>query len=176
MPSGILCNVTASTIIVCLLKLLFGPSTELSRCICGVIVSSINRKNIPSIKPATAGTNCIFPRLCDCSSAGIRRLQTDAAIITPAAKPLSIFVVFTESSFFIKSTHAAPSDVPINGINKPNMVDVIMVASYSAVFLFYTNFPYIKLYLPESIQLFRRKNMRNTLYARPVSQNKIWEV
>jgi len=39
------------------------------------------------------------------------------------------------------------------------MVDVIMVASYSAVFLFYTNFPYIKLYLPESIQLFRRKNM-----------------
>jgi len=37
------------------------------------------------------------------------------------------------------------------------MVDVIMVASYSAVFLFYTNFPYIKLYLPESIQLFRRK-------------------
>ena len=137
MPSGILCNVTASTIIVCLLKLLFGPSTELSRCICGVIVSSINRKNIPSIKPATAGTNCIFPRLCDCSSAGIRRLHTDAAIITPAAKPLSIFVVFTESSFFIKSTHAAPSDVPINGINKPNMVDVIMVASYSAVLLFF---------------------------------------
>ena len=128
MPSGILCNVTASTIIVCLLKLLFGPSTELSRCICGVIVSSINRKNIPSIKPATAGTNCIFPRLCDCSS---------AAIITPAAKPLSIFVVFTESSFFIKSTHAAPSDVPINGINKPNMVDVIMVASYSDVRLFF---------------------------------------
>lgn len=28
--------------------------------------------------------------LCDCSSAGIRRLQTDAAIITPAAKPLSL--------------------------------------------------------------------------------------
>ena len=28
-----------TTIIVCLLKLLFGPSTELSRCICGVIVS-----------------------------------------------------------------------------------------------------------------------------------------
>ena len=96
-----------------------------------------NKKNIPSIKPVTAGTNCIFPRLCDCSSAGIRRLQTDAAIITPAAKPLSIFVVFTESSFFIKSTHAAPSDVPINGINKPNMVDVIMVASYSAVLRFF---------------------------------------
>ena len=41
--------------------MLFGPSTELSRCICGVIVSSINRKNIPSIKPAGVLSGIVEP-------------------------------------------------------------------------------------------------------------------
>ena len=42
----------------------------------------------------------------DCSIAGISRLQTDAATITPAANPASARCTKTPSDFFIKKTHA----------------------------------------------------------------------
>ena len=47
------------------------------------------------------------------------RLHTLAAIITPAAKPVSERCTASLSDFFMKNTHAAPSDVPRNGIKMP---------------------------------------------------------
>ena len=42
--------------------------------------------------------------------------HTDAAIITPAANPKSIFSNFGAIRFFKKNTMAEPRDVPIKGI------------------------------------------------------------
>ena len=57
--------------------------------------------------------------LLDCSIAGINRLQMDAATMTPAAKPVSARWMLSLSAFLMKNTHAAPSDVPRNGIRIP---------------------------------------------------------
>ena len=84
-----------------------------------MIWSSRRRNRIPSQNPATAGTNASFPISTTCSIAGIKRLQIDAATITPAANPVSIRCSRSPISFFIKNTHAAPNDVPRNGINIP---------------------------------------------------------
>ncbi len=74
---------------------------------------------MPSQKPIAAGVNASFPMDSDCSIAGIRRLQMDAATITPAAKPVSIRWILSPSSFFIKKTQADPSAVPRKGMKIP---------------------------------------------------------
>ena len=51
--------------------------------------------------------------------AGIKSDHTDAAIITPDAKPKSTFSNFLFILFFIKNTVILPSVVPRNGINNP---------------------------------------------------------
>ena len=84
-----------------------------------MIWSSVSRNKIPIQKPRNAGKNASLPALEDCSMAGIRRLHTEAATITPAAKPVSERCTVSLSVFFIKNTHAAPSDVPRNGIKIP---------------------------------------------------------
>ena len=63
---------------------------------------------MPAHSPTTAGTKASCPMASDCSMAGIRRLQTDAATMTPAAKPKNTFCVLWESSFRKKNTMAAP--------------------------------------------------------------------
>lgn len=45
--------------------------------------------------------------------------QTDAATITPDAKPSRIFCSMAGISLCIKNTNAEPSAVPRNGINNP---------------------------------------------------------
>ena len=77
---------------------------------------------MPSQKPRKAGRNESFPIPADCSIAGISKLQTEAATITPAAKPVSERCTASLSAFFIKNTHAAPSAVPRNGIRIPQNV------------------------------------------------------
>ena len=42
-------------------------------------------------KPTAAGINAKFPIDEDCSKAGTRRLQKEAATITPAANPVRAF-------------------------------------------------------------------------------------
>jgi len=66
---------------------------------------------------------------------GMRSDHTDAAIITPAANPISARRTPSCISRFIKNTHAAPSVVPINGIINPQKTVVILFpyAYYSAV-------------------------------------------
>ena len=50
-------------------------------------VSSPHRKKTPSRNPPTAGSSPEPPAASASSMAGMSRLQTDAAVITPAAKP-----------------------------------------------------------------------------------------
>ena len=119
-PSGILCNVTARTIIVVFWNLLFGPSAlSLYWWICGITWSSKSKNNTPAQKPATAGTKENFPSFPDCSIDGSKRLQTEAATITPDAKPVSALCTCAFKFFFIKITQAAPTEVPKNGIRIP---------------------------------------------------------
>ena len=123
MPSGMLCSVTASTIMVVRASLLFGPSAcSLPRCRCGIRWSSASKNKTPNQKPKNAGTNESFPIAADCSIAGIRRLQMEAATITPAAKPANERCTRSPSDFFMKNTQAAPAVVPRNGMNMPRNV------------------------------------------------------
>lgn len=91
---------------------------------------------MPNQKPVTAGTKDHVPILLSCSMAGIRRLQMDAATITPAANPVSALCTFLLKSFLMKNTHAAPADVPMNGIRSPVMTcPSNMVLFLSSLFL-----------------------------------------
>ena len=67
----------------------------------------------------TAGKKAQAPAPADCSMAGISRLQTDAATMTPEAKPVSPRCTRSPSSLFRKKTQAAPSEVPAKGISRP---------------------------------------------------------
>ena len=55
---------------------------------------------------------------------GINKDHTDAAIITPAANPKSIFSNFGAIRFFKKNTIAEPSDVPRKGIANIMNLDI----------------------------------------------------
>ena len=129
-PSGILCSVTASSIIVVLASLLLCPSA-LSANIwrCGIVLSSISKNKVPIQKPTTAGTKAYAPIELFCSMAGISRLHMEAAVITPAAKPVKARWTFRPSCFFIKKTNAAPKEVPINGIKTPIITDTFTILS-----------------------------------------------
>jgi hypothetical protein len=58
--------------------------------------------------------------------AGISRLQTLAAVITPAAKPVSMRCIVMLKLFFIAKTQAAPRDVPRNGMESPFTISSII--------------------------------------------------
>ena len=53
------------------------------------------------------------------SIAGSSRLHTEAAVITPAAKPSNTRRRTAEGALRRQNTHAAPSDVPQKGSNIP---------------------------------------------------------
>ena len=84
---------------------------------------------MPSQKPINAGRKDNLPMLSVCSIAGINKLQIDAATITPLANPVSARLSISSISFFIKKTHAAPKDVPKNGIINPKIVVFILSSS-----------------------------------------------
>ena len=56
--------------------------------------------------------------------------QTEAAIITPAAKPSKAFSTEGFIFFFKNSTHPAPRLVPIKGIIIPKVIIIITVSYY----------------------------------------------
>ena len=94
--------------------------------------------NIPMTKPAAAGKKLSLPRCSLRSIAGIKRLHTDAATITPAAKPISIRSSFLFIVPRIKNTAAEPSAVPKTGrktiftisIEKPAFIFSIISISF----------------------------------------------
>ena len=112
MPSGMLCSVTASTIIVVRFQWAGRPSaSSLSRCRWGSRWSRASRNTPPRRKPPPTGSRTLCPRSSTISMAGISRDHTDAAIITPAANPRNTFCMVWDIPFLKKNTMAAPSTV-----------------------------------------------------------------
>ena len=60
------------------------------------------------------------------SIAGISSDHTDAATITPDAKPNNDFCNRSDISFFIKNTKAEPSIEPSSGISNP-IINVVAI-------------------------------------------------
>lgn len=70
--------------------------------------------------------------------AGMSSDQTDAATITPEAKPNSDFCNFGDMSFFMKKTKAALSMVPNKGINKPIVIPMSWFCECAKVQIIHT--------------------------------------
>ena len=104
------------------LELAFGPfglQTVLVQMRDKMIQQQQNR--IPSQKPTAAGKNASLPRSAACSMAGISKLHTDAATMTPAAKPVRARWMPSLRDFF-KRIHSLPQDLcPEKGSRSPRM-------------------------------------------------------
>ena len=117
MPSGMLCSVTASISFCLRPSFDFGPSAVSDdRCWCGTKVSSISKNKMPMIKPTDAGSQLSLSKCAESSIEGIMSDHTEAATITPAAKPRSVVCRRCEGLRRAKSTVEAPTIVPTRGI------------------------------------------------------------
>ena len=90
---------------------------------------------MPNRKPMAAGTTDHTPLSAFISIAGISNDHTDAATITPEAKPNNVFCNRADISFFIINTKAEPSIVPNSGIRSP----MIIVAVISVIVFYLLN-------------------------------------
>ena len=132
-PSGRLCIVTARASIAVFDKCERKPSgLSVPICRCGVISSISSRKPIPKRKPTDAGTTDHAPLSAFISMAGISNDHTEAATITPDAKPNSDFCNRADISFFIMNTNAEPIIVPNSGNRRP-IINIVV----SFIFYFY---------------------------------------
>ena len=128
MPSGRLWMVTASANIAVLERCERGPSgLSAPICRCGVSSSIISRNPIPNRNPTAAGMTDHRPLSAPISIAGISSDHTDAATITPEAKPSNDFCSRGDISPRMKKTNAAPSIVPKRGIKSP-IINVVIIA------------------------------------------------
>ena len=82
---------------------------------------------MPARKPTAAGIQGMIPCSAAMSIAGLIKLHTDAAIITPAAKPKSAFWNKVLICFFMKNARADPSVVPARGTVSATTTPSIMV-------------------------------------------------
>ena len=85
---------------------------------------------MPNRNPTAAGTTLHLPLSASICIAGISSDQTDAATITPDAKPRSDFCTHGEISSFMKKTNAAPSIVPSSGISSP-IINVVVIKEFT---------------------------------------------
>ena len=131
-PSGMLCNVTASIIINVFFFFVDFISDNFS-----MKLLVISKKKTPVISPIVAGSHGIILASLDSSIAGNINDQMEAAIITPEAKPNSIFSFLVLFWFFMKNTIAEPRVVPIRGISIPNVTCIFTLPMiiYSVVML-----------------------------------------
>ena len=84
-----------------------------------------NKNPIPNKNPTAAGNTDQAPLSTPISMAGINSDHTDAATITPDAKPSNNFCSRGDISSRMKKTNAAPSMVPQRGMSRP-ITSVIM--------------------------------------------------
>ena len=80
---------------------------------------------MPRRNPTAAGITDHLPLSASISIAGMSSDHTDAATITPEAKPRSDFCSRTDISPRMKNTKAEPSIVPSSGTSSP-MINVII--------------------------------------------------
>ena len=74
--------------------------------------SSANRKPMPNRNPTAAGITLHLPLSASISIAGMSNDHTDAATITPEAKPNSDFCTRTYISSFIKKQMPSQASCP----------------------------------------------------------------
>ena len=74
---------------------------------------------MPSRKPTVAGTTDMRPMSSDSSMLGMSSDHTEAATITPDAKPSSTFCSQAGIVSRMKNTKPAPSTVPTRGMSNP---------------------------------------------------------
>ena len=86
---------------------------------------------MPHQKPIKAGRNAQRPMAEDCSIAGTIRLQTEAATITPAAKPVRERRRASLRLLRRKNTQAEPAAVPRNGIRSPHTDALTFIILYA---------------------------------------------
>ena len=103
----------------------------------GVSSSISSRKPIPIRKPTAAGTTDHAPLSAFISIAGMSKDHTDAATITPEAKPNNDFCSRADISSFIKNTKADPSIVPNSGMRSPTIIVVIISVIFFFLFVCY---------------------------------------
>ena len=137
MPSGRLWMVTARASMAVFDNCERIPSgLSVPICRCGVSSSIISRNPMPNRKPTAAGStdhalaslsiiNCPLS-IEAISMAGISSDHTDAATITPEAKPNNVFCSRADISSFMKNTKAEPSIVPSSGISSP-IINVVVI-------------------------------------------------
>ena len=80
---------------------------------------------MPNKNPMAAGSTAHLPLSVSISIEGISSDHTDAATITPEAKPNNDFCTRADISSFIRKTNAEPNIVPNSGINSP-MISVVI--------------------------------------------------
>jgi hypothetical protein len=87
---------------------------------------------IPSRNPTTAGTYAKVAISAEASIAGMSNDHTEAAIITPEAKPSRMRWMRSANLSLKNSTDAAPMVVPANGINSSGIISekVIYIALF----------------------------------------------
>ena len=81
---------------------------------------------MPIMNPIAAGTTDHAPLSAFISIAGMSKDHTEAATITPEAKPNNDFCNRADISSFIMNTKAEPSIVPNNGIRSPMIIVVVI--------------------------------------------------
>ena len=101
-------------------------------CRCGVSSSISSRNPIPSRNPTAAGSTLHLPLSATISIDGISSDHTDAATITPEAKPNNVFCSRGDISSRIRNTKAEPSIVPSSGISSP-MINVVVIVSINYI-------------------------------------------
>ena len=84
---------------------------------------------MPKRNPNAAGTTAHALPDVSISIAGMSNDQTEAATITPEAKPSSAFCSLTDISPFIIKTKADPSMVPSKGMSNPIISMVMTITS-----------------------------------------------
>ena len=101
----------------------------------GVMRSMSSRNAIPARKPTAAGMTDILPMSAHMSMPGMSRDHTEAATMTPEAKPKSDFCTFGGILSFMKNTKAEPATVPINGMRRMDSIS-LRLFGYAVVRLY----------------------------------------
>ena len=89
------------------------------------------------MKPTTAGTHAILPIALDSFIAGMSSDHTDAATITPEAKPRRMLRVRAANLSLRNSTDAEPIIVPTKGINNRGKISLQTINSSLSVLQIY---------------------------------------
>ena len=136
MPSGRLCMVTARASIAVFDRCERMPSgLSVPICRCGVSSSISSRKPMPNRNPTAAGITDHASLSASISIAGMSNDHTDAATITPDAKPNNVFCNRADISSFMNKTKAEPSIVPNSGTRSPMIIVIVISVMFFYLFV-----------------------------------------